>query len=136
VGTPPTARGRSAGWATTSLLCARDPACQAAYPDPAGLIRRLIAKVAANPVRDPKVNAAVGDEAAMQAILASTGARPDQLQAKPLLDAAAALLDHGDASRLLQLVSQYPVWGGGGTDPATFSNGDNAAAICNDIDTP
>jgi pimeloyl-ACP methyl ester carboxylesterase len=127
----------SAWLRTTGLLCARDPSCASAYPQPEDVVRRLIAKVAASPVRDPATaGAPVVDEAAMQALLASTGARSDQLQAKPLLDAAAALLERGDGSALLRLASQYPLWGGGASDPTVFSNGDNAAAMCNDIDTP
>jgi pimeloyl-ACP methyl ester carboxylesterase len=121
------------------LLCSRDPSCASAYPDPATLVRRLVQHVAKSPIRSATASAPPGpvtvDEAAVQAILASTGARSDLLQPAELLRAVSAALDHGDATALLHLASFHPVWSGG-SDPSSFSNGDNAAAQCSDIDTP
>jgi pimeloyl-ACP methyl ester carboxylesterase len=121
------------------LLCSRDPSCASAYPDPATLLARLVQRVAKLPIRSATAPApldqATVDEAAVQAILASTGARKDLLQPAALLAAVSAALDHGDAKALLQLAVDHPVWAGG-SDPSTFSNGDNAAAQCSDIDTP
>jgi len=121
------------------LLCSRDPSCASAYPDPAALLTRLVHHVAKAPIRNATASAPPGpvtvDEAAVQGILASTGARSDMLQPAPLLAAASAALDHGDATALLQLAVDHPLWSGG-SDPSVFSNGDNAAAQCSDLDSP
>jgi pimeloyl-ACP methyl ester carboxylesterase len=121
------------------LLCSRDPSCASAYPDPASLVKRLVERVARKPIQSttasPPLDQVVVDEAAVEAILASTGARRDLLQPAQLLVAISAALDHDDTTALLQLAVDHPVWAGG-SDPAVFSNGDNAAAQCSDMDTP
>lgn len=121
------------------LLCERDPTCSASYKDPAGLLTRLVERLAAEPAQAPSSpsppDTVTADEAAMEAILASTGARPDQEKPTAILHAASELLDRGDAEPLLRLVRQHPLWPTAGSEPTDFSNGDNAAVTCSDIDT-
>ena len=122
------------------LVCTRDAACAAAYPEPSKLIERLIHRVADAPITTaPAAGAAsdgpVVDEAAVVAILASVGGAPWQLAPRSLLDAAHAALDGHDPSGLIGLAAGSSIFAGQ-SDPAYFSNGDNVAAQCADITLP
>jgi pimeloyl-ACP methyl ester carboxylesterase len=130
--------GYPAAWIRVlKLLCRRTADCASAYPQPGDLIDWLVKRVASSPIRVSVVGAgpAVVDEATVEGLLASTGPGGNQLQPKPLLDAATAL-KAGDPGSILQLVSEWPLIAVGSADPASFSNGDSAAAACNDQNFP
>jgi pimeloyl-ACP methyl ester carboxylesterase len=119
------------------LICQRAPDCASAYPRPGDLIDWLVKRVASNPIPASIVGAGPTfvDEAAVEALLSSFGPGSYQLQTRALLDAAATL-KAGDPGPILQLASNWPLIGVGSDDPAHFSNGDNAAANCNDQNFP
>jgi pimeloyl-ACP methyl ester carboxylesterase len=127
--------GYPAAWIRVlKLLCQRAPDCASANPQPQDLIDSLVRRVASSPIRGSVAGAAgptVVDEAAVEGLLLNFGPTSAQLHAKDLLDAAAALKG-GDPGPILQLVNQWPILAMSSTDPGTFSNGDNAAASCND----
>jgi len=131
--------GYLAGWVRAlRLICQRSAECASSYPRPQDLIDWLVRRVASRHIRGSVAGTAgqiVVDEAAVEVLLASFGPSSYQLHAKTLLDAAAAL-ESGDPGPILQLVSQWSPVAGQSADPASFSNGDNAAASCNDQDFP
>ena len=117
------------------LVCSRDAACAAAYPEPSKLIERLITQVQSAPIAaSPGAKGAV-DEAAVVAMLASVGGAPWQVRPRTLLDAAHAALDGNEPASLLLLAADSSMFSGP-SDPASFSNGDNVAAQCADITLP
>jgi pimeloyl-ACP methyl ester carboxylesterase len=77
----------------------------------------------------------VVDEGAVANLLSSVGPRDDQLQPKALLDAATAL-KAGDQGPMLQLGNQFSLSLVSGDPVDVFSNGDDAAAFCNDQTFP
>ena len=133
--------GYLTGWMRVlKLLCQRAPECASAYAQPQDLVDWLIQRVTTSPIRGSVAGAnqaTVVDQAAVEGLLASFGPNGnDQVGAKPLLDAVAALKS-GHPDPILQLVNQWPVVGAGTPeDPARFSSGDNAAATCTDQDFP
>jgi pimeloyl-ACP methyl ester carboxylesterase len=131
--------GYLAGWIRVlKLICQRSTDCAGTYPRPEVLVDWLVRRVASSPLRSSVAGTAgpiVVDEAAVEVLLANFGPASTQLHAKALLDAAAALKS-GDPDPILQLVNQWPLVAVPTGDPATFSNGDNAAAACNDQDFP
>jgi pimeloyl-ACP methyl ester carboxylesterase len=126
---------------TTTVQCARTPECHATFPDPAGLLTRLVHTLAKAPIQDPGATAplstVVADEGALVGLIMSTGIGPDDLQALPLLAAASKALDGNDPVPLLQLIATYDSRAsGGGSNPSVFSAGDGVAVTCTGLDLP
>ncbi|MFL5798030.1 MAG: alpha/beta hydrolase [Actinomycetota bacterium] len=123
-----------------ALMCSRAPACR--VRDPAPILRWLVHRVAARPVRG-RVERPGGvplavrvDEAEVANLLRSTGTCVVCGQVDPAaLVNAVASLQRGDPEPLLRLADLHPTGTGGqAPDPSVFSGGDNIAALCNDQD--
>jgi pimeloyl-ACP methyl ester carboxylesterase len=120
------------------LVCQRNPRCAQTYPQPQDLIDWLVRRVASIPIQGSvggRPGPMVVDEGAVLNLLSSVGPRNDQLQLMALLDAATALKS-GDQGPMLQLGNQFPLSLISGDPTDVFSNGDDAAAFCNDQTFP
>ena len=135
--------GLPAAWIRVlSLMCQRNSDCAGAYPQPQDLVGWLVRRVASRPIPNSLASTTgptLVDEAAIENLLSSIGmviGRSLRIQPKPLLDAGAAL-KAGDPGPILQLVDQPAAQTAGPPiDAAVSSNGDSAAASCNDQDFP
>ena len=120
---------------TVGLTCRRAPACAAAQPDAGRAVAQLARMVRRDPVEGMVRDAEGKPRRVKVTEVRLIGLVRDQMLNAGELAAAADALAAEDSKPLLRLGFESSLGGGGGPeDPAVYSEGDNAAAFCNDND--